>query len=295
MKASAVSDEPVLTMLPNATDRTSPGRGWLRSVSTLSILAMLGCGALAGCDEPGGRFGRTEGFQGRNGRDDDGWRRGRRGEWHRGDRNGMNEAGAALDAGADAGNDAGPSTDAGAVSDAGAATVVDPVGPPGGDAGAGSLDAGADASVLALSDGQLLLLADALLAGEVDQAQAARASLANADVLAYADQVIVDRAAARSTLLTLSAAIGESPTASVVSDELQAANAAALQDLIGPDAGAIDEPYMTSRVAAHTRALELLASMIGAADAEPLRAQLIVLQAIQTEQLDRARAILAAL
>jgi hypothetical protein len=35
--------------------------------------------------------------------------------------------------------------------------------------------------------------------------------------------------------------------------------------------------------------------MIGAADAEPLRAQLIVLQAIQTQQLDRARAILAAL
>jgi hypothetical protein len=76
---------------------------------------------------------------------------------------------------------------------------------------------------------------------------------------------------------------------------VQAVNAAALEDLIGPDAGAIDEPYMSSRVAAHTRALELLAPMIGAADAEALRAQLIVLQAIQTQQLERARAILAAL
>jgi predicted outer membrane protein len=294
MKASAVNDESALTTLPNATAPALRTRGWLRSVSTLSIAAVLGCGALAGCDEPGGRFGRSDRFEGRNRRDDDdGWR-GRRGGRHRGDRNGVNDAGASVDA-ADAGNDAGQSTDAGAVSDSGAPTVVDPVGPPGGDAGAGSLDAGADASVLALSDGQLLLLADALLAGEVDQAQAARASLANADVLGYADQVVVDRAAARSTLLTLSTAIGESPTASVVSDELQAANAAALEDLIGPDAGAIDEPYMTSRVAAHTRALELLAPMIGAADAEPLRAQLIVLQAIQTQQLDRARAILAAL
>lgn len=280
LKKSHVNADSSPSPVPGA--RSSGASRWrsgLRSAGSLSLAALLGAGHLAGCDELGDRdergFDRWDRFDGRSGRDDDGWwGGGRRGGRHRGPRDAANDAGARVDAG----NDAGEATDA----------------------GAGAADAGADASVLALTDGQLLLLADTLLLAEVEQAQAAQPFLADADALAYAEQVVVERAAARSTLQALSVALGETLADSAVNDDVRAASDAALDELSGPDAGALDPAdldlaYMASRVAAHTRALELLAAMIGAADAEPLRAQLIVLQAIQTQQLERASAILAAL
>jgi hypothetical protein len=164
-----------------------------------------------------------------------------------------------------------------------------------GELGAGAADGGLDPSIQALSDGQILLVADTLLVGSTDAASAARAGLADPEALAFAEQLLDQYVPARGTLRALGQALGTAPAESTVAAAARGANDALLEPLSAVDAGALDVPFINSQLAAHGRALEQLAQLIAAADAPPLRAQLSVLQALEQANLERAQAIAAAL
>jgi hypothetical protein len=262
-------------------------------VPSPALVAVLGLSTLAACDDFDGRdYGRSEGFgPGRRDRDGRGGRGHRRHHGGDGDRP---DAAAATDAGSDAGAQADaslPGTGANAGSsnlDAGAsdASAV----------GSGSVDAGAiDAAILALSDGQIVAVADALLAGESDHARAAELLLGDAEVLAFAEQTVAEREAARTTLASLAAAIDIGGQPSALADEVLADNSRSLEQLSAPDAGPIDADFLSSREVVHARALERFIALGAAADAPVLRAQLVVFEALEQSALGRVRELSAGL
>jgi hypothetical protein len=283
---------------------TSSHSEWHRRASArvLGLLVLLGSVPLAGCEDIDGRRSdrsgdfregsfRSDGWRGRGSRDRDGFWHGRHG---RGARGGANDAGdAGLD---DAGvDDAGAADGAGLTADAGLGGSAASTGA---DAGLGAVaagvaDAGLAPGIQALSDGQILQVADTLLGGSIDQMNATLSLLGDAGVLGFAEQTLAEDSAARSTLSALRDVIGASPADSAVADEARTINDAALQELAVPDAGAIDARFMSAQLAAEARDLALLGQLLGAADAPVLRAQLVVLQALRQAQLERARAIAA--
>jgi len=252
------------------------------------LVAVLGLSTLAACDDFYDRdYGRSEGLRsGRRGGDGR-WGRGHR-RHHDRDRD-RPDAAAAFDAGTDAGAQAdasqpGTGANAGSSSlDAGAADA--------GAVGSANVDAGAvDPATLALSDGQIVAVADALLAGESDHARAAEPLLGDADVIAFAEQTVAEREAARTTLASLAAAIDIGAEPSALADAVLADNTSALEQLsLGPDAGPIDADFLSSRELVHSSALERFAELAAAADAPALRAQLVVFEALEQSALDRAR------
>lgn len=257
-----------------------------------ALLVVLGLSTLASCDDFDGRdYGRSDGF-GPGRRDRDG-RSGRGHRWNHGRDGDRPDATAASDAGIDAGAQAdaslpGTGANAGASNlDAGAsdASVV----------GSASVDAGVDPAILALSDGQIVAVADALLAGESDQARAAESLLGDAEVLAFAEQTVAERDAARTTLASLAAAIDIGAQPSAFAEEVLADNARSLEQLSAPDAGPIDADFLSSREVVHARALERFAALAAAADAPALRAQLVVFEALEQSALGRARELSAGL
>lgn len=260
----------------------APGVAWL--------VAVLGLSSLAACDDFDDRdYGRSEAFRsGRRDADGRGWRGHRRHRDRNRDRD-RADAAAPFDAGTDAGAqpDASlPGTGAPAGSsnlDAGAADA--------GAAGSASVDAGVvDSAILALSDGQIVAVADALIVGEIDHARAAEPLLGDAEVIAFAEQTVAEREAARATLASLAGAIDIGAEPSALADEVLADNASSLEQLArGPDAGSIDADFLSSREAVHARALERFALLAAAADAPALRAQLVVLAALEQSALDRTR------
>jgi hypothetical protein len=265
--------------------------------AALSLIVLLGAGALGCEDLRGERWGR-------DGRFGPGWserggfgRRGPDGFWHHRRGPGAEDGAASGDAGADAGavdagdagalaNSGGNGTPPAPVADAGvdAASVPSPV-----------VDAGAASEVAALGDDQLVLLADSLLAGELDRARTALPSLVDADVLAFAEQSGDALEAARATLATIADAIGVTPAASDVADAVRAESDSALEELVAPDAGGLDAVFLSSQLQAYSRSLELLPEMIAAADSPELSAQLVVLRALQQQDLSRIQALTAAL
>lgn len=271
------------------------GRRGLRPAPLAAWLAIvLGVATLTACDDFDGRDGdRSERGRGRGGDDD----RDRRGRWER--EPDRPRAPDALDAGdrgdagsGDAGNDAGADV-AGELDvelDAGATYT-----PPLVDAGADpALDAG-DPTVVGLNDGQILAVADALLAGEIEQARVAEALLGDADVIAFASETSAEREAARSTLTSLATAIGIEAEPSSLADDVIAGNATRLESLAAPDGGSIDAVFLSVSEDAHARALERFAALRAAADAPALQAQLLVLEALERSALDRSRELAAGL
>lgn len=270
-----------------AAPATLPGRRLSWPGSRAVLVVVLGLSTLAACDDFDGRdYGRAPGFgPGRRG-GDDGW-----GRWHRRHRDHGRPG-----AGVDAGPDAGARADAG-LADAGGSpgsTDLDAGVADAGAAGSTGADAGAvDAAILALSDGQILAVADALLAGEIDQARAAEPRLGDPEVLAFAEQTAAEREAARSTLASLASAIEVAAEPSAVADDVLAENASALETLAEPDAGALDAGFLSSRGVVHARALERFGALAAAADAPALRAQLVVLEALERAALELARELAA--
>jgi hypothetical protein len=275
--------------------RCSTRSRWARSLSALSLLALLG-GMLGACDDDIGEG--SSGRRGRFGRDDDRWDREGRGRegwrrWHRGHRH--DDTDASADADGDAGNAA---TDAGDAGPATNAETADAAAQPAGedllDAGAGA-DAAPASAAAALSDAQILLVADNLLAGAISQAQAALPRLANADALGFAEQLIDEDAATRNTLALTGDAIGASPAGSDIADAISAQSDALGAAFAEPDAGALDALYIDSTLTAHAAALSLVSELAAAADAPALRAQLVVLQTVLGVQLERAQEVGATL
>jgi hypothetical protein len=265
-------------------------RRW--SASVLGLLALLGSVALPGCEDGNGRdWDRSGGFR-EGGSRADGWRgrnqRDRDGFWH--GRHGRGAPDGASDAG-DAGLD-----DAG-LDDAGAGLTADAG--VGGSASSTGADAGAaaalDPNIQALSDGQILQVADTLLDGSIDRMNASLSLLSDAAVLVFVEQTLAEDSAAQSTLGALTAAVDATPSDSAVADDTRTANEAVLQELGALDAGAIDARFMSAQLLAEERDLALLGQLIAAADAPVLRAQLVVLQALRQARLGRAQGIAAAL
>jgi hypothetical protein len=265
-----------------------------RSVaSRTALLVALGLSAPAACDDFDGRdYGRSEGFgPGRRDRDD---------RWGRGHRrqHGRDRARPDATAASDAGIDAGAPSDA-SLPDTGANAGASNLDAGGSDAsvvGSASVDAGAvDPAILALSDGQIVAVADALLAGESDHARAAELLLGDAEVLAFAEQTVAEREAARTTLASLAAAIDVGAQPSALAEEVLADNARSLAQLSAPDAGPLDADFLSSREVVHARALERFAALGAAADAPALRAQLVVFEALEQSALGRVRELSAGL
>jgi hypothetical protein len=269
--------------------RCSERSRWSRSLSVLSLLAVLG-GSLGACDDMGerdadrrGRFGRVDDRWERERGDRDGWR-----PWHRGHRHDETDASAESDAGNAA-------TDAG---DAGPASIADAAAQPAGedllDAGAGA-DAAPPSAAAALNDAQILLVAENILTGAIAQAQAALPRLADADAVGFAEQLIDEDAAARNTLGVVGDAIGASPAGSELADAISAQSDALSAAFAEPDAGALDALYIESTLTAQTETHALVGELAAAADAPALRAQLVVVQTVLGLQLERAQQIGAAL
>lgn len=261
-------------------------RTW-RRLETIFLTALLGSVTLPGCSDFD-RRGTYESSYARGGE-----RRGAWSDWHPW-RPGSRPPAGATDAGV-AGAGATSPLDAG-LADAGDAGTATPSGTLDAgtlDAGAIANDAGAPAAVLALSDSQLLFAADAISADEITAAEAAASALTDPDVQAFAAQLVVEHQAIRATLQALATSLALTPAASGVSDDLTNVDAAAQQALVGPDAGALDTPFLTEQVAALTRALILLGQLEAAADTAPLRAELVVLQSLVQQDLEKARQLSA--
>jgi hypothetical protein len=254
--------------------------GW--RVCILCLLA-LGSVTLGGCDDIAERHEERAGFWGGNSR---GESRGDRDGWHRGPRRGRPPR-------ASNAVDAGPAADAGDAATSGAADASS--GPADASPPPPTADAGLDPTLQALSDGQIVLVVDVLLEGSIDQASVALPRLADADVLAYAERVIDEDAAARDTLAAAASATGDSPADSLVSDQARTTNQDVLSQLVEPDAGAIDFLFITTRVTALTEAVARIDQLRTAADAPVLQAQLVVLHAIASAQLEDARRLSTAL
>ena len=170
------------------------------------------------------------------------------------------------------GPDAGASGDAGAAEDAGESVA---------DAGslgdAGAADAGAPAADT-LDDGQIVGVVDALNAGEVEQAQAALPRLQLDAVRAFAQIMIEEHQAARGNLGTLATEQQLTLEGSELADQLRERNQQVLATLAAAGVTQIDGAYLDSQITAHAEADTVLASLVAAADSEPLAARLTELR-----------------
>jgi putative membrane protein len=161
-----------------------------------------------------------------------------------------------------------------------------------GSAGATGMGGQGDAGAVSnLDDGQILFALDTLNAGEVNEAQAAVPKLTNADVRDFAQEMIDDHGAARERLSQLAQEQQIPPEQSELATGLQDESQSIVDRLLAAEATEIDTLYVQSQQDAHTEALALLAQLLMAADAEPLRAALTELRASVQEHLDRAQTL----
>lgn len=150
-----------------------------------------------------------------------------------------------------------------------------------GDAGSAS-DAG-ESPEQALSDAQILRVADTLDAIEIDQAQAVLPLLGGPELQTFAQEMLDQHQLARDSWSVLAGALDLVPVDSALADELQADAAGTLQQLLRADPELLPALYLSTEVADHDRAIELLNELIGAADADTLRAQLTVWRTIASD------------
>lgn len=153
----------------------------------------------------------------------------------------------------------------------------------GGDGGAQK-----DLRLSELDDDQLLLVADRLNSGEVEQARAALPKLDDPGARDFAEQMLVEHQAARDSLLQLSDAEDIFATPSRASLRLSREAAAAVFRLLVADAP-VDVLYIDEQVAAHAKALRIFDELIDAADQGALRDLFVAQRGAVTEH--RARAL----
>lgn len=138
-----------------------------------------------------------------------------------------------------------------------------------------------------LEDGQLLLVADRLNGGEVEQARAALPKLVDPDARDFAEQMLVDHQAARDSLLQLSNAEDVFARPSGASFQLSAKSARAVFRLLVADVP-VDQLYIDEQVLAHTEALRIFDELIDAADKSGLRDLFIEQRGAAVEHRERA-------
>ena len=159
---------------------------------------------------------------------------------------------------------------------------------------AGAADAGAPAADT-LDDGQIVGVVDALNAGEVEQAQAALPRLQLDAVRAFAQIMIEEHQAARGNLGTLATEQQLTLEGSELADQLRERNQQVLATLAAAGVTQIDGAYLDSQITAHAEADTVLASLVAAADSEPLAARLTELRLNVQGHGDSARALQSSL
>ncbi|HEU4582602.1 MAG TPA: DUF4142 domain-containing protein [Polyangiaceae bacterium] len=142
-----------------------------------------------------------------------------------------------------------------------------------------------------LEDGQLLYAADTLNAGEVEEARAAVPKLSDGDVREFAQQMIDEHGAARDRLLQLAQDLTIYPADSDLAGELRAKSQGNVDSLLGSVAPSSNALYIQLQVSEHVDALALIDQLASAADAEPLRQELLAQRASVQAHLERARAL----
>jgi predicted outer membrane protein len=201
-----------------------------------------------------------------------------------------NEAGAPNmngDAGA-AGGDAGGATGGGAAgADAGGMA---------GGAGDGAGGMGVDVpDVSGLTDAQILLVADTLNEGEVNQAVAAFPRLTVPAVEDYADLMIAHHTEAREDIAALAQTLNIVPAPSSVRQELRAEAEAGVEMLLSSPADALDLPYIDLQLIMHAQGEALTEALIAAADSAQIDALLSAQLVLIRQHLELARELQAEL
>jgi putative membrane protein len=258
--------------------RAAPPRKMNRKI--LSCLTLISALSLAGAcssdddddDNVGGRAGTSQGGRTNGG-----------GGANQGGRaGGMSMAGEPSDGGFPSGG-AGASQGGAAAGDAGSA----------GSAGAGG--AGGTGPIGALSDAQILLVLDTLNQGEVEEAYAVLPRLADADVKAFAQDMVTDHGAARQSVSATAEVLGEAPTPSETQSSLKSEAEANVAALRATPTNSLDAMYIELQVSAHAEALTLLDELTAAADAEELTTLLAMLKTAVQQHYERAQELQAAL
>jgi putative membrane protein len=157
-----------------------------------------------------------------------------------------------------------------------------------GEAGAGGAAA---AAIQALSDAQILLVLDTLNQGEVNEAYAALPRLVNADVKAFAQQMVTDHSTARQSVATTADTLDLNPLPSDVQRQLMREGQEHEATLRATATSALDATYIDLEVVGHSQALELLTDLQAAADEAQLRTLITSLQATVQDHYESAVSI----
>jgi putative membrane protein len=151
------------------------------------------------------------------------------------------------------------------------------------------------AEVQQLDDGQILFVADALNAGEVDQARAVLPRLQTEGARGFAREMLDEHEPARDSLLQLAEDEGLAPRLSTAALSLRAESERQVMMLLETSDAELDAVYLDSQVVAHDAALELLDGLIDAADTAALEQQLAALRSTVEAHSSLARQLQAEL
>lgn len=178
----------------------------------------------------------------------------------------------------------------------GAGGTVGGGGGAGGEAGVGGAGgAGGGGAVANLTDGQIILVIDTLNGGEVEVAFAALPKLTNAQVTAFANEMITAHGIARTANSELAKSQGLVPAPSDVQAGLKVSADAQVLAFQTSTAPSLDAAYIDSQVSMHTDALTLAERLFSAAETPQLRNELRAMVTDITAHLDEAEAIRAEL
>jgi predicted outer membrane protein len=146
-----------------------------------------------------------------------------------------------------------------------------------------------------LTDGQIVLVIDTLNGGEVEVAFAALPKLMNAEVSAFANEMVTAHGMARTANSQLAQSQGLVPAPSDVQAQLKASADAQVLAFQTSTAAALDAPYVESQVSMHTDALALAERLFNAAETPQLRNELRAMIMDISAHLEEAEAIRAEL
>lgn len=159
----------------------------------------------------------------------------------------------------------------------------------GGTGGGGTAGGGGSSQAATLTDAQILMVLDALNAGEVAEAEAAEPRLTDDDVQAFAEAMIEEHGDAREQVGATASSLTLQPAPSPVQMQLQAQSTARVMAISGAADGAVDGVYIAGQIMAHSSALALLTELGMAADAQPLKDLVMSQRSDVQEHLDEAQ------
>ncbi|HET9955862.1 MAG TPA: DUF4142 domain-containing protein [Polyangiaceae bacterium] len=157
---------------------------------------------------------------------------------------------------------------------------------------AGASEGGSSTSPSNLSDAQVFGVLDTANAGEIEQGNLALEQASNADVQAFAQQMVTDHTAARAEARALAEAQSTSIQESSVSRGLQQKAASKTAELSALSGAAFDSAYISVQIEMHTETLLLIDQALTlTTDNEELNSLLEKLRPKVQAHLDHAQSI----